>query len=387
MNTLSNLLVCGLLQVTLVAIVGLCVVAISGRWSRVSAARLSMMTLTSIVLLTLLALVPWPSWLERSSASTQSNNGQMTEEVASNGTSSPAFDPSKTQLESFGVSDFLAAGLDGIRNMNGNIETPSLANTSPDAAAVPQRSIAWSRWSIGLFTIGIILGLIRLLGGMIGVRLMVRSSRPLSDASLRETVDVLAAELRCPRSIELRESTHLATAATVGWRRPVILISKSWRSWSEDQLRSVLAHEIAHIARGDFASTVAAQLGLVLHFYHPLVHWLVNRLRLEQELAADAMAARVVGGSQAYLRAIGELALTQSKEQVSWPAHAFLPTRRTFLRRIEMLRDMKRLSDQAPLALRVSSLAAVLAVTLAVAGIRPPGTSSTTQALLGNLHR
>jgi hypothetical protein len=69
MNTLSNLLVCGLLQVTLVAIVGLCVVAISGRWSRVSAARLSMMTLTSIVMLTVLALVPWPSWLERSEQS------------------------------------------------------------------------------------------------------------------------------------------------------------------------------------------------------------------------------------------------------------------------------------------------------------------------------
>lgn len=48
-----------------------------------------------------------------------------------------------------------------------------------------------------------------------------------------------------------------------------------------------------------------------------------------------------------------------------------------------MLRDMKLLSDQAPLALRVSSLAAVLAVTLAVAGIRPPGSSSSTQALAG----
>ena len=50
-----------------------------------------------------------------------------------------------------------------------------------------------------------------------------------------------------------------------------------------------------------------------------------------------------------------------------------------------MLRDMKLLSDRAPLALRVSSLVAVLAVTLAVAGIRPPGTSSTNQAVAGQL--
>ena len=42
---------------------------------------------------------------------------------------------------------------------------------------------------------------------------------------------------------------------------------------------------------------------------------------------------------------------------------------------------MKLLSDRAPLALRVSSLIAVLAVTLAVAGIRPPGISKTNLAV------
>jgi hypothetical protein len=55
MNALGNLLVCGLLQVTLVAAVGLIVVAISGRWSRVSAVTFSMATLSAIVMLTELA--------------------------------------------------------------------------------------------------------------------------------------------------------------------------------------------------------------------------------------------------------------------------------------------------------------------------------------------
>lgn len=48
-----------------------------------------------------------------------------------------------------------------------------------------------------------------------------------------------------------------------------------------------------------------------------------------------------------------------------------------------MLRDMKLLSDRAPLALRISSLIAMLVVTLAVAGIRPPGSSSPSQATAG----
>lgn len=383
MNFQSNLIVCGLLQVTLVAIAGLIAVAISGRWSRVSAARLSLTTLTAIMLLTALAFVRWPSWLDANSPSNAAVAEKAVVSALTSGSPSNTFDPATTQLETFGAREFISAGIEGLRNMNREglpFQTPGTpSNTGPSVSV----AMPWSRWFSGIFIGGIALGVIRLIGGMIGVRLMVRSSRPVQNDDLRELVDVLSAELRCTSFIDLRESTHLVTAATVGWRRAVILISKSWKSWSHDQLRSVLAHEIAHIVRGDFASNVAAQLGLALHFYHPLVHWLVNRLRLEQELAADAMAARVVGGSQAYLRAIGELALLQSKEQVSWPAHAFLPTRRTFLRRIEMLRDMKLFSDRAPLAVRVSSLVAVLGVTLAVAGIRPPGTSSPSQTMAG----
>lgn len=383
MNALSNLLVCGLLQVTLVAAVGLIVVAISGRWSRISAATLSFATLAGIVMLTVLAFVPWPSWLDSVKPDSKAS-ATSSQQSAKNGHSDGndrAEVKNLTNSEPFGFAEFLSAGVEGLRNLNQTELPASSIPVATEVAEVAVPEFAWTRWFVWLFAAGVLLGMIRLIGGIVGVRLMIRSSRPLRNTQLQEMMDVLSAEMRCPARIEILESTQLATAATVGWRRPVILISDSWKSWSPDQLRCVLAHEIAHIARGDFASTVAAQLGLVLHFYHPLVHLLVDRLRLEQELAADAIAARVVGGSQVYLHAIGELALMQSKEHVSWPAHAFLPTRRTFLRRIEMLRDMKLFSDHAPLAMRVSSVVAVLAVTLAVAGIRPPGTSSPTQAV------
>ena len=44
-----------------------------------------------------------------------------------------------------------------------------------------------------------------------------------------------------------------------------------------------------------------AQISVALHFYHPLAHWLAKRLRLEQELAADAWGAALSGGSPTYL--------------------------------------------------------------------------------------
>ena len=376
MDLLSNLVVCGLLQVTLVATVGLIACVICGRWSRMSAAPLSFVTLTAILVLTLLAFVPWPSWLDSKTASSPEIRSDATLPTAASMPTNFAFDASKIQPEQFGLQEFWIAGVEGLRNMNRL--SANLPSTNADSSSeIPSKTrVAWSRWCVGIFIAGVVFGLIRLIGGIIGVRLMVRSSRPLRDGDLIEMVDALSAEMRCSQHVEIRECNRLVTAATAGWRRPVILISHTWKTWSGDQLRSVLAHEIAHIARGDFESTVAAQLSLVLHFYHPLVHWLVNRLRLEQELAADALAAQVIGGSQLYLRAIGELALLQSKEHVSWPAHAFLPTRRTFLRRIEMLRDTKLLTDRPPFALSMGSIIAVVAVALVVAGIRPPGANS-----------
>jgi hypothetical protein len=183
---------------------------------------------------------------------------------------------------------------------------------------------------------------------------------------------VLRAELSCLRPIEVRQSDNLVTAATIGWRRPAVLLPADWTSWTADQRRAVLAHEIAHARSQDFLGVLLGQLALVLHFYHPLVHWLTGRLRLEQELAADAAAASVSGGQRQYLMTIAELALRQQDRPLLWPARSFLPTRTTFLRRIAMLRDSKLRFDRLSPVARWTTVGTVLLCGVLVAGLRGP---------------
>src|SRR5262249_47446930 len=102
--------------------------------------------------------------------------------------------------------------------------------------------------------------------------------------------------LACRRRIEVRQTDDLTTAATVGWWRPLLLLPADWQGWSAAELRAVLAHEIAHILRADYATWLLARLSVALHFYHPLVRWLAGRLQLQQELAADALGALGAGG-------------------------------------------------------------------------------------------
>ncbi len=244
-----------------------------------------------------------------------------------------------------------------------------LAQPTPQPAAAGYR---WSGWLAVSLLLAMALGAARLLAGWLTVRRCLRRSPLIDDPPLRETVDVLRAELGCRRTVELRESDEVTSAATVGWRKPVILLPRGWRDWSDTERRAVLAHELAHVTAGDAATWLAAQFGLLLHFYHPLVHWLTHRLRLEQELAADALAARITGSAHTYLTTLAELAVRQPDRPIAWPARAFLPTRGTLLRRIEMLRDTKAQPQRPSTLRRGTVIALTLATGLLIAGLRPP---------------
>jgi beta-lactamase regulating signal transducer with metallopeptidase domain len=211
-----------------------------------------------------------------------------------------------------------------------------------------------------------------LLLGMAAVRRQRVSSQPILDAELLEMIDVLRAELNCLRPVEVRESADLVTAATIGWQRPVVLLPTDWRRWTLAQRQAVLAHEIYHARSQDFVALLFGQFGLMLHCYHPLLHWLMNRLRLEQELAADAAAASISGGSRQYLSTIAELALHTQHRRLSWPTRTFLPTQTTFLRRIAVLRDHEVRFDRVSPGARYAMIGAVSLFALLVAGLRGP---------------
>lgn len=183
----------------------------------------------------------------------------------------------------------------------------------------PAQSNAKSGVVIALIS-GLVCMLLLWLSSYLYIRRVFRHSTLIEDCEMLGLVDCYAKKFALSSTPLLRESSLIATGATVGWLHPTIFLHSDWRKWSEREIAAVVAHELAHVCRRDYLWVVIATWTKIVLFFHPVVHVLVQRMRAEQELAADQLAAGKIGDARAYGRALASLALrSQPHLQASSP--------------------------------------------------------------------
>jgi hypothetical protein len=356
MNDLGLTLLGAAVRVTLLALaaVPLCTAA-SRRGPRAGAAAATA-GLAGCVALTALAFCPLPDWWSWGAPS-----GQAASPVPPAPGAGDLPTAEMTTQAGGGVSLADVAGL-----------FAGLGRRAEEAASLsPRPAAGWPAWVAVTVLCGAGVGLLRLALGLWAVARARRRSRPVHDGPLLRLAEGLRAALGCRRRVAIRESDEVAVPATAGWLRPLVLLPADWRAWGEGDLRAVLAHELAHVRRSDYLAGLLARLGVALHFYHPLVRWLAGRLRLEQELAADALGARLAGGRGPYLRALARLALRRDG-QPPGPGRAFLSAGGTLERRIHMLRTRTSGPERAPSWAGRVAAGLLLAAAFAASGLRGP---------------
>ncbi len=89
----------------------------------------------------------------------------------------------------------------------------------------------------------------------------------------------------------LRLSASIGQPMALGLLRPTIVLPAEFAEReSEEALAAALRHEEAHVRNGDLAHLAVLRLLLPVFYLHPLYWWLRRRVRLDQELLADAAA-------------------------------------------------------------------------------------------------
>jgi beta-lactamase regulating signal transducer with metallopeptidase domain len=108
--------------------------------------------------------------------------------------------------------------------------------------------------------------------------------------------------------VEVRRSGAAPVPMVLGWRAPLILLpDRSLAVLRSEEVEAVLAHELAHIGRHDYAINLLQLLAGCLLFFHPGTRWLSTRIRIEREYACDDGAIEATGDRAALAHALAAL--------------------------------------------------------------------------------
>lgn len=197
-------------------------------------------------------------------------------------------------------------------------EPAALVTNGPRSSDVPAAA-TWRVWAEGRLTAllpwlvcawlsGVLLLASRVVGAWLLVLRLKRSASPVPGC-FEELLARVSGRLRVRRAVRLCRSALVEVPTVVGHLRPVILFPASaLLGLTPQQLEAVLAHELAHVRRYDYAVNLLQTFVETLLFYHPAAWWLSSRVRAEREHACDDAAVEATGGDAlSYARALAAL--------------------------------------------------------------------------------
>jgi beta-lactamase regulating signal transducer with metallopeptidase domain len=169
-------------------------------------------------------------------------------------------------------------------------ESPAVESTalpvqpvSPIASPVV---ILFAIWLAGALVLGA-----RLIASHASLARLIRASHPLDP-------DVERACRSVEKTMGLRHRVRYCVSRTVpvplacGWGLPTVVLPDGFSGWSAGQRHGVLVHELSHLQRRDPLWHAIGAITRVLHWYHPLMWWAQDRLRIESEHACDEAVLR-----------------------------------------------------------------------------------------------
>ena len=209
------------------------------------------------------------------------------------------------------------------------------------------------------------------LAGRLGLTLLTRRARPVSDGPWREAVDDTRRRLGVGRPIAIFMSSHVGAPMTWGALTPVLIVPEESAAWPDGLRRSVVAHEVAHVARHDYVIQLMAMTACAFYWFHPLVWMATRRMRQAAERACDDQvlglgttneeyAAHLIGVARASraLRLTGAVAIGMARPS-------------TLEGRIVAVLDADRRRGEPPPRVRKTGVALAAAALLLIGGVRP----------------
>ena len=167
----------------------------------------------------------------------------------------------------------------------------------------PWLPIATVGWLLGVLLLSM-----RPLLGCLRVQSLRRSGlTPLAESHC-QLAQQLVERLGIGHVVQFAQSALVEVPTVIGYLRPMVLLpASSVTGLTTAELELILAHELAHIRRHDYALNLIQTVIEALLFYHPGMWWLSSHVRHERENCCDDVAVAISGDPATYIRALAQL--------------------------------------------------------------------------------
>lgn len=164
-----------------------------------------------------------------------------------------------------------------------------------------QSTLVWPAIVAGVWGFGVLAMLFRLVRVIVGLQKLQPSNSPIDDSilsQLRETIAELSQRMNLRWPVSLVVSDKVSMPGIVGTFWPTLLMPPAMLTGVPlEQLRIVIAHELAHARRFDFLVNLGQLLIESLLFFNPAVWWLSRQIHIEREACCDAVAVAATGSA------------------------------------------------------------------------------------------
>jgi TonB family protein len=183
--------------------------------------------------------------------------------------------------------------------------------------SLPQPDTAHRSFAFYLWIGGTIVSAIFVIAGMLRIFAQMRRASILADGRCDKAVTDIGRGFGIKRRLRLLQSRS-AILGTWGVIRPSILLPHDADSWTDDRLRIVLTHEVAHIKRLDWLVQIFAEMARAAYWFNPLFWLLCRRLRAESEHACDDVVLNAGFDAKDYATHLLELARSMKTSGRTW---------------------------------------------------------------------
>ena len=221
------------------------------------------------------------------------------------------------------------------------VRCPPRSRRSPRPSADrPTRASTIVRILSSAWLAGCLVSGLQLLGAALVLRRRLSACRPVTDAAVLAVLETACRQDRARKASRLAghagidQSLHRGNLEAphhrAGIDRHGVLVHR---------IRHVLAHELAHLVRGDLWTNWLLLTARIVHWFNPVAWWTIREMQAECEAACDELAVAALGEADrsAYASTLIDLAASVAPSGMAPAMIGLISSTRRLTTRVERL--------------------------------------------------